>query len=187
MDELATLDREAFAQVWSRVAPQGEGPVEVVGPAAPHPADPLPSQPPTPQEGMGTARELQRLVLACLSDASVYRDLNRRTRSARARQGNSQLTDLQNRKLHQAKRLSAAYFLLSGVRYWPQEVTAVNPPEPLFPALRERFLAEGRRAGELEELAGKATDADLKELYTSLAQETREMTRTIRAIVERET
>ena len=195
MDELATLDREAFAQVWSRVDAQGAGPVEVVGPDVAPPPQETPEKDGTAQPPQGQI--LQTLVLACLSDASVYRDLDRRQRrggprlsgsqAGGPRSGSVQLTDLKNRKVRQAKRLAAAYFLLSGVRYWPQDATPVNPPESLFPALRERFLAEGRRAAELETLAQQATDPDLVELYTSLAQETREMTRTIRSIVEQET
>lgn len=179
MDELATLDREAFAQVWSRVSAQGGGPVEVLPPAsAQSPGEP---QEQTGERAGDDAQGLQDLVLACLSDASAYRDLNRRTR-----RNVPELGELKNRKVHQARRLAAAYFLLSGVRYWPQEVTAVNPPEGFFPALRQRFLAEGRRAGELEALAGSAADPELRELYASLARETREMGRVIRLIVERE-
>ncbi len=169
MDEREALDRETFAQVWSRVSPKGEGPVEVIPPA----------------DGLGedaVARQLQELVWTMLTDASVYRDLARRTRRSAAA-----VTGLARLKTAQARRLGAAYFLMTGVRYWPAGVTPVNPPEGFFPALRERFLSEGRLAGTLEALADQATDPDLRALYQDLAQETVELTRTIRRIVERET
>ncbi len=170
MDEREALDRETFAQVWSRVSPKGEGPVEVIPPVD------------SPGREDAVARQLQELVLTMLTDASVYRDLARRTRRSVAA-----VTGLGRLKTAQARRLGAAYFLMTGVRYWPAGVTPVNPPEGFFPALRERFLAEGRLAGALEALAAQAVDPDLRELYRDLALETGELTRTIRRIVERET
>ncbi len=169
MDEREALDRETFAQVWSRVSPKGEGPVEVIPPANGPEAD-------------AGARQLQELVLTMLTDASVYRDLSRRSRRSVAA-----VTGLGRLKTAQARRLGAAYFLMTGVRYWPAGATPVNPPEGFFPALRERFLAEGRLAGQLEALSAQAAGPDLRALYQDLAQETRELTRTIRSIVERET
>lgn len=185
---LLGCDREVFAQVWSRVAPGESSPVEPVAPVqAQEPTTPMTRAPeeraPVEMgEGDGTGRRLQGLVLGLLTDASVYRDLARRTRRSVG-----ELQELHGQKLRQAKRVSAAYFLLAGVRYWPREATPVNPPEGFFPALRERFLAEGRLAKELDGLAGACGEEDLAELYTALAQDTREMARAIRLIVERET
>ncbi len=169
-------DRELFAQVWSRVDPAGGGPVEPIPPAAP-----MEVPGPAPAED-GAGRQLQALVLECLTDGSVYRDLARR-----ARRSAGELQGLYRQKLRQAKRLSAAYFLRAGVRYWPREVTPANPREGFFPALRERYLAEGRLARRLEELAGDAGEESLRALYGELARETGEMARTVRAVVERET
>lgn len=182
---LLGCDREVFAQVWGRVAPGENCPVEPVAPAAPPvpetrtPADLAPA---TVGEEDETGRQLQELVLELLTDGSVYRDLARRTRRSVA-----ELQELHGQKLRQAKRLSAAYFLLTGVRYWPREATPVNPPESFFPALRERFLAEGRLARHMEELAGRAGEDELRELYAALARDTHDMARAIRLIVERET
>lgn len=184
---LLGCDREVFAQVWGRVAPGDSSIVEPVAPAerAPEAATAQPPMEQAPVE-MGeqdmTGRQLQELVLGLLTDASVYRDLARRTRRSV-----SDLQELHGQKLRQAKRASAAYFLLAGVRYWPREATPVNPPEGFFPALRERFLAEGRLARRLDGLAGESQEPELRELYTTLAQDTRDMARVIRLIVERET
>lgn len=188
---LLGCDREVFAQVWSRVDPAQGGPVEPVAQEAGG-GEKSVAQSPTPApvaqgvETVGkedeTGRRLQMLVLGLLTDGSVYRDLTRRTRRS-----TSELQELHQTKLRQAKRLSAAYFLLTGVRYWPKETTPVNPPESFFPALRQRFLAEGRLALQLEAMAGACREEELAELYACLAQETRDIARAIRYIVERET
>ncbi len=121
MDEREALDRETFAQVWSRVSPKGDGPVEVIPPAG------------GPDEGAG-AGQLQALILTMLTDASVYRDLARRTRRSVAA-----VTGLGRLKTAQARRLGAAYFLMTGVRYWPAGATPVNPPEGFSPPCGSGF------------------------------------------------
>lgn len=165
MDELAMLDREAFAQVWSRVDPKGTGLVEPTPAAVPAPVDP------------GDAA-LQELVAECLAGAEVYRALARR-----ARRSSAELAALRDGKTAQARRLSAAYFIRSGVRYWPRPAL----PEGLgfLATLRERYLAEGRLHARLEGLAQTA-QADLAEGYALLAQETAHMARQLRTIIERE-
>lgn len=167
MDELAMLDREAFAQVWSRVDAQGTGLVE--------PADA--DQPAQPAQS-GAA--LQELVAECLTGAETYRALARR-----ARRAGGELAALRDQKTAQAKRLSAAYFIRSGVRYWPQPDLEPEVGRSFFAALRERYLAEGRLRQRLEGLAQTA-DEELGELYTLLAQETAGMARRVRTVVERE-
>lgn len=171
-------DREVFAQVWSRVAPGGGGPVEP-NPPVERNAPAVEAAAPAEEEQAGT---LRGLVLEFLTDASVYRDL-----SLRARRAVGALQGIYRQKLRQAKRLSAAYFLLTGVRYWPRAVTPANPPEGFFPALRERYLAEGRLARRLEALAKAGGEQSLRELYSDLARETDALVREIRRVVERET
>lgn len=165
-------DREVFAQVWSRVAPGGGSMVEPVAPAPPALE--------TMEDVEG--KRLQSLTLDCLEEAAVYQELLGRSRRARG-----ELAGLARRKVRQAKRLSAAYFLMTGVRYWPQGAVATPPRQSFFPVLRQRFLTEGRMAREMERLGRETKDPGLAELYRSLADEARELTGVIRAVVERET
>lgn len=162
-------DREVFARVWSRVSPEGGGLVE-------------PAPAPEPPEEESGGRRLQALTLTCLEEAATYRELLRQSRRARR-----ELTELTERKLRQAKRLSAAYFLMTGVRYWPRETARPEPVQSFFSTLRQRFLTEGRMAGELDALSRETGDPELETLYRTLAGEARELTRLIRFIVERET
>lgn len=173
-------DPEVFAQVWSRVAPGGDCPVVPTAPA-PEPQA-APAEPAVVPQEDPQGRQLQALILECLNEAAVYQGLTRRSRRSR-----QELLDLAGRKTRQARRLSAAYFLLSGVRYWPQSATAPEPPESFFPVLRQQFLAERDRANAWKALGEAAGDADLQELYLTLAQEAQELAYTLRLIVERET
>ncbi len=167
--ELArALDRETFEAVWSRVCPSGEGPVQVAALA----------EIPAPET---VSAQLQALVADCLADAAVYRGLARRGRAA------GTLEKLGRAKTGHARRLSAAYFLRSGVRYWP--VGAVAKPDPrslFFPTLRRQFLDEGGRAVQMEAL-GSAGGGELTELCGQLARETRELARAVWRMVEKET
>lgn len=167
MDELAMLDRETFAQVWSRVDTQGTGPVEPVS---------IPEPQEQPQPGLA----LQELVAECLAGAERYRALARR-----ARRSGTELTALHGQKTAQAKRLSAAYFLRSGVRYWPRPNAPQGQEQSFFAALREQYLTEGRLCQRLEELARTAAE-DLSELYAQLAAETAQLARQVQRAVERE-
>lgn len=190
---LLGCDREVFAQVWSRVSPGAGGMVEPTPlepaekPAGGTAAAPGSQAAPAAREMVsfgeddGEGKRLQGLILACLNEAAVYQDLTRRSRRAKG-----DLTALARKKVHQAKRLSTAYFLMTGVRYWPNRAVSVNPPQSFFPVLRQRFLNEGRMAGELEQLSRAAAEPYLGELYLSLAEEAREMTHIIRLVVERE-
>lgn len=162
-----------FAQVWSRVDPAGKGPIQAVS------GPPALAVLPAPETA---AVQLQSLVGDCLEGAAVYRALARKgRRSAR------ELQALGQAKLRQAKRLSAAYFLRSGVRYWPAGAVAGPDPRALFfPTLRRQLLDEGRLLRRLEELAAGERDGELQELCAALARETGDMARAVRRIAERE-
>lgn len=204
-------DRDLFARVWDRVAPENS-PVEVTPPQAPPPEpcreDAPPPEPchedsppccpitatggedaqPQPEAlfcfagGGGEAKELQALIVECQSGAALYR----RT-AGRSHRGRPQLLSLAQTKTHHAKRLGAACFLMTGVRYSPEAALAPPPAGDFFALLRERFLAEQRLAHRLQALGDACQDPCLQELYLSLAQETRDLVRAVRLLVEQET
>ena len=64
---------------------------------------------------LDSAPVLQTLLRRELADAREYQQLSRRASGPPARM----LAALSGEKKHRAKRLAAAYFLISGVRYWP--------------------------------------------------------------------
>ena len=84
----------------------------------------------------------------------------------------------------QARRLSAAYFLLSGLRYWPTE----SLPAPMIPsfwgALRQRHQAEQQSELSYRLAADDTDDSTLLELYDQLAEGCRNHCRQLRNLLE---
>lgn len=197
-------DREVFAQIWRRVAPGESCPIELSGaaePAAPAAPQPTPApeapscpvtgtgEPPAEEtcpvcfgEGNGEATRLQGLIRECLTGMAAYRSAAQRGNRQRA-----ELTAMGQKKTRHAKRLSAACFLMTGVRYWPVGNLPVSRPTDFFALLRERFMAEQRLYTRLTKLGEDAQDQCLRELYLTLAEETMELVHSIRLMVERET
>ncbi len=159
---LLGCDREMFAQVWRRVSPGAGCPVEVK---------------PMTLPAASPGKTLRELVDGHLCDAAVYAALARMNGRGRPR-----LAALSRKKTAGARRLCGAYFLASGLRYWPQ-----TPPPSVgdyFPALRRQFFRERALGEQLSALAQAAEDADLEALYQSLWQDAQEAVRVIRELVE---
>lgn len=159
---LLGCDREMFAQVWRRVSPGAGCPVEAI---------PVTLPPPSP------GKTLRELVDAHLWDAGLYAALAQQNSRARPR-----LVGLARKKTAGARRLSGAYFLESGLRYWPQLGSPAHGG--YFPALRQQFFRERALAQELSTLAQSTEDPDLERLYHSLWQDAQEAMKTIRELVE---
>lgn len=81
------------------------------------------------------------------------------------------------------KRLSAAYFLITGKRYAPK-CPDVKLPSSLPLALRQQFLWEQQWEQRNSQAAQATADPCLKELYLELAQEGALHAGTIRSILE---
>ncbi|MEG2000922.1 MAG: rubrerythrin, partial [Evtepia sp.] len=82
-----------------------------------------------------------------------------------------------------AKRLSAAYFLISGIRYFPEPTGAV-PLGSYLGSLRDRFMGEQNGAAAYLSAAEGCRDACLRELFLAHAKEEQGHARLIRGIVE---
>ena len=186
-------DREVFQRVWRRVTESGggEGPVEALPPeealAGPLP---VPAVRPGPAEeggpfclGPASAQygpELQRFLQEELHGAAVYAALARRGPGRAA----GALASLAAQERRHAKRLSTAYFLISGVRYLPADRAAPRLESTFLGTLRARFLAEQRGEAAYRAAAEGCQDPCLRALYLELAQEEQGHSLALRSILE---
>ena len=182
-------DREVFERVWRRVMPEDRPDCpftlyseEEMEQAAVQPAEekrtelvPIPAE----QSG-GDGAVLQAFIADELSDWRTYQALARRIPGGNGRA----LMGVAADERRHAGRLSAAYFLLSGVKFWP-------PAEPELPgggcmaALRARYWAERKGAEAYRAAAGRTGDSALRELYLELAGDEEAHAGVIRGILER--
>ena len=192
------LDEAAAAQPAAEAASLPEGPAAtaaapgVLSVPAMRPAMPMPM----PQEESGCAPEhdvpclgaasavygaqLQQYIDHELADWRTYQLLSRRATGT----GGKVLSTMAADERRHAKRLSTAYFLISGVRYWPVERPAAALACAFPAALRERFAEEQR--GELSYLAAAEEPGDpcLRELYLELAGDENAHAWLLRGILE---
>lgn len=193
------VDREVFERVWRRVMPEDRGDCPFTLPEQEPdsvPALAVPAAAPSEVVTLGQTDEghdisclgpasaaygaaLQGYIDDELADWRRYQALARRTPGG----GGRMLAAVAADERRHAKKLSTAYFLISGVRYWP-EVKAAQNPMPLHAALRERFWAEQQGAASYQAAAAETTDPCLKELYTELAGEEEAHMWTVRGVLE---
>lgn len=189
---LCGCDRDVFLRVWSRVMPEENEacPITVerpeqndtAAPAVEGAADDFPTPDDVPCLGSAAADEQERLqefINRELNHWQAYRALARRSG-----QGGRMLAALAGNCRKRAKRLSAALFLISGIRFWPAQPPVPPTPRSYFGALREQFLAEQNRGGEYRAAAEESRDACLRALYLDLADECAEHAACIRSLIE---
>ncbi|MCI2106113.1 MAG: ferritin-like domain-containing protein [Intestinimonas sp.] len=182
-------DRELFARVWRRVMPEDlpgcpiipdevENPDNIVPsvsePAVSCSAPAVPEPVPTPEikEPSGSAQFFsdsavlfQRFIRDELSDHQRYTDMARQADRTASRLLLQAAAD----ELRHARRLSTAFFLTSGVRYWPVETVHPRSDAPLPAALRDRFLAEQEGEGAYRAAAAAVPDTRLRVMFLELA------------------
>lgn len=190
-------DPEVFQRVWERVmgAKGGDAlPAPVGGdgdlscaylrslmdaPLSPIPADSTGSDWAETRSPADSGR-LRALTAAALESWQLYRHLARRTRNGVARA----LAALASDAHRQARRLSAAYFLLTGLRYWPTEQLAVPVIPSLWGALREQYRAEEQQALSCRSISDESGDPALRGLCAELAEASLARCRQVRALLE---
>lgn len=193
-------DRDVFLRVWNRVMPEerADCPIEVVQPTRemtvtarrsvqPVPTwdssgDDFPAQEDVPCLGSGGVADLEQLqdwVRQEIASGRAYQMLSRRSG-----QGGRVLSAMASGCRRRAKRLSAALFLISGVRFWPTEQANIPVPRSYFGALREHFFSEQNRGGAYRAAAENCRDLCLCSLYLDLADECGEHAGRIRALLE---
>lgn len=186
MDEIMnsrSQSQEVFERVWARVmgsaAPQTAAqpqpePVSQPAPEAqpvmapqamaappqrPHPA------PPRPQPQPKTCC-LRQQVLDSLEQWQLARLLSRR-----AGKQSRQMSNVAAQLHQQAKQLSAAYFLQSGVRYWPVAQLTAPRMTTYVGGLRQLYQRNQALTQEFQTCRSKAGSPDLAQLYGQLAQD----------------
>ncbi len=127
-----------------------------------------------------TTTRLRQQVMESLEGWQMYRHLARRTRSGTARTLAALAADLHR----QARRLSAAYFLLTGLRYWPSETLGTPAISSFWGTLRQRHQAEQQAEQSFRMSADELTDSTLLEMYRQLADGCRSRCRQLRTMLE---
>lgn len=181
MDEIMnsrSQSQEVFERVWARVmgsatpqttaqpqpepvsppAPEAQ-PVMAAAPQRPHPAHPRPQ--PQPKTCC-----LRQQVLSSLEQWQLARLLSRR-----AGKQSRQMSNVAAQLHQQAKQLSAAYFLQSGVRYWPVAQLTAPRITTYVVGLRHLYQRNQALTQEFQTCRAKAGSPDLMQLYGQLAQE----------------
>lgn len=130
-------------------------------------------------DSLCTAR-LRQQTLEALEAWQYYRHLARRTRGSSARI----LAGLASDQHQLARKLAAAYFLNSGVRYWPSE----QLPTPVIPsywgALRQRHQMEQQAELNYRMSGSEANEPTLSEMYRELSDSCRSHCRQLRMLLE---
>ena len=181
------VDREEFERVWRRVMPEDRADCPFTLQQAERP------QPPAPPAALPAMAAAPRAADPAEAWGGMFRQYidgelaSWRRCQALARRLSGQsgraLAAAAAGELRHAKRLSALYFLLSGVRYWPERHPTVHPL-PLPAALRERFWAARKAEEAYRSAAQEAGEPRLSELFTQLAREETDHLRTFQAALE---
>lgn len=214
MDEImnsTTPSQEVFQRVWQRVmgsaavaqeasAPQTEPVAQPAPPSAPAPvpeAQPAPPSAPTSaseaQPVMAPQRPhhprptppqpqpccLRQQVLSSLEQWQMARLLARRA-GGQARQ----MTAIAAQLHQQAKQLSTAYFLQSGVRYWPVAQLTQPRMTTYVGGLRQLYQRCQGLTQEFHTCHIKAATQDLAQLYSQLEQAGTKRCAQMRALLE---
>ncbi len=134
------------------------------------------------REPCGCGGQMRRQVMEALEGWQFYRHLAKRARPGDARVLNA----MAGEEHRTARRLAAAYFLLTGIRYWPSELLTVPALPSYWGALRGRHQAEQGLEADYRASAESRGDPDQLELYRELAGEAHERCRQLRALLEKD-
>ena len=148
----------------------------------PHRDNDLPRLWEEPQESADRTARLRHQVMEALEGWQFYRYLARKARAGDARVLNSMAGELHR----EARKLSAAYFLLTGLRYWPSELLTTPAIPSYWGALRTRHQAEQRQEMAYRLSADDWDDPDMRELYGSLIESGQRRCRQLRGLLEQD-
>lgn len=133
-----------------------------------------------PQPADDRTARLRRHVMDALEGWQFYRHLARKARGTDARTLNGMAAEQHK----EARKLSAAYFLLTGLRYWPSELLGAPAIPSYWGALRTRHQAEQRQENAYRLAADDWDDPDLLALYEELIEGCRRRCQQLRSLLE---
>lgn len=149
--------------------PAADEPMPEPPESAAHTGDDFPRPDAVPCLGSGSAghgSQLQEDILAALEGWQLYRHLARKVTGNPSRT----LSALASEKHKQARKLAAAYFLISGLRYWPTDRLDVPRTNSWLGTLRRRFAAEQQLDSRWRAASLDTEDPCLADLYGELAE-----------------
>lgn len=122
---------------------------------------------------------LQGMIADELCDARTYETMSRRVTGSTAKV----LSGLAADERRHAKRLSVAYFLISGIRFWPNKLPG-TPMNTFMGGVRSRFIAEQKGEAAYRHAAQDTADPSLRELFLELAADEAAHAWLLRGILE---
>lgn len=189
---LQPFDPEVFQRVWNRVMPdQDRSPIAIDAPSQPA----VPALSPAPEQPPETAPQVPP---TCLGEGSrpytqAIRDMMDQTRGfLRSLQSLSRRSDSRAARVlsgiagdlrREERRLSTAYFLITGERYSPSQAGAA-PSGSLPLVLRALFQQLHQRAAQARAAAQGMGDPCLQQLFQDLAEDAEFYAQRLRALLE---
>jgi len=200
-------DREVFSRIWSRASTHSEetSPIQVLPPSPRQAQSPPPKKAAPPatlpaavdlpgqdelrpndvpcfgRGGIDHGAMLQNWIRAELEAWRAYQFLSTRSTGTTARTLAAMAAD----ERRHAKRLSAAYFLISGVRFFPQVPPHRASGGSFWSLLRSHFWAEQQVSAAYAAAAEETADLCLAALYRELSAEEATHADLLRALVEK--
>jgi len=168
---LSAEDAAVFERVWHRVMAGREQEQTALVPTG---------QPPAPPAPVGQTDGLLEQLRAHTTGWRATQSLARKAGGSMARVLSGMAAD----ERRHAKRLSTAYFLITGERYQSPNMNGTRPPMDLMTGLREQFIQEQRGAAAYQGAAQETTDPCLRQLYQEIAREEQAHARMIRNLLE---
>jgi len=123
---------------------------------------------------------LREMIDGETEDWRIYQALARRANG----NGAKVLGSLASDERRHARRLSTAYFLITGQRYQPQGQGGGRPVPDLMNGLREQFLQEQRESSSYQGAAEETGDECLSALFLELSEDEALHSQTIRTLLE---
>lgn len=174
---------ELPASAESVAMPAADEPMPEPPESAAHTGDDFPRPDAVPCLGSGSAGhggQLQEDILAALEGWQLYRHLARKVTGSASRT----LSALASEKHRQARKLAAAHFLISGVRYWPTDKLETPRVNSWLGTLRRRFAAEQQMDSRWRAASLDTEDPCLADLYCELAEECAAHAGVLRTLLE---